>query len=215
MENTNLLLQRHSIRDFTDKEIDIELLKQIIAEAQRAPSYENSQPWKAYIATGETLKNIRKVHAEKVAARQRSYTEVVPPREWKEYPKNNVANYMKETEELIGADGIQDLLAQNAVLFNAPAIVYLTLPKDSSLYSAYDVGAFGYGILLSACHHGLGAVPAYELIRYPDEIRENFDISEEESILMGIAIGYPTPDKPLSTLVMSRNSLDNVLQINK
>ncbi|WHX25129.1 nitroreductase [Virgibacillus halodenitrificans] len=213
MERSNILLQRHSVRDFTDKEINIDLLKQIIFEAQRAPSYENSQPWKAYIATGKTLESIRKVHAEKVANRQKSWTEVTPPLGWKEHPKNNVANYMKETENLIGENGIQDLVAQNAVLFNAPAIIYITMPKDSSHYSAYDIGAFGYGILLSAYHHGLGTVPAYEIIRYPEEIRDHFDISDEESILMGIAIGYPTEGKPLSTLVMSRENLDNILQI--
>lgn len=209
----NLLLQRRSIRDFTDQPVDNTLLKQIIAEAQRAPSYENSQPWKAYIAIGETLQSIRNSHAQKVAAHTRSYTEIAPPREWTAYPKNNVANYMKETETLIGEAGIQDLIAQNAVLFNAPAIIYLTLPKDASQYSAYDLGAFGYGILLSACHHGLGAVPAYEIIRYPDEIRAHFDISDDESIIMGIAVGHPTPNKPLSTLVMSRTHLDDVLQL--
>lgn len=213
MSNTNLLHQRRSIRDFTEQPIDPSLLKQIIADAQRAPSYENSQPWKAYIATGDTLKSIRRIHAEKVVAHTRSYTEIEPPREWTAYPKNNVANYMKETEMLIGDAGIQDLIAQNAVLFNAPAIIYITVPKNATLYSAYDVGAFGYGILLSACHYGLGAVPAYEIVRYPDEIRAHFDIAEDESIMMGIAVGYPTPNKPLSTLVMSRTDLDDVLQL--
>lgn len=213
MDNTNILLRRHSVRDFMDKEIDVDLLKQIIFEAQRAPSYENSQPWKAYIATGKTLESIREVHKQKVKNREKSWTEVTPPLGWQEHPKNNIENYMKETESLIGENGIKDLLSQNAILFNAPAVIYITIPKDSSHYSAYDVGAFSYGILLSAYHHGLGTVPAYEIIRYPGEIRDHFDIPEDESIFMGIAIGYPTEGKPLSTLVMSRDNLDNILQI--
>lgn len=34
MDNTNILLRRHSVRDFMDKEIDVDLLKQIIFDTK-------------------------------------------------------------------------------------------------------------------------------------------------------------------------------------
>lgn len=97
-------------------------------------------------------------------------------------------------------------------LFNAPAIVYLTLPQNSSAYSAYDVGAFGYGILLAAESYGVRGVPAYELVRYPAEIRQAFTIPTEEAIFMGIALGYPK-DNQLNKLQPKRSSLDAILQV--
>ena len=33
------------------------------------------------------------------------------------------------------------------------------------------------------------------MIRYPDEIRAHFDISSDEALLMGIALGYPASSK--------------------
>ena len=58
------------------------------------------------------------------------------------------------------------------------------------MYEAYDAGAFGYGICLSAHEHGLASIPAYEFVRFPQEIREVLDIPENESLLIGIGIGY-------------------------
>ncbi|MDO4538442.1 MAG: nitroreductase family protein [Coriobacteriales bacterium] len=40
----NVMLTRHSARSFLDKPIDNSLICQVIAEAQNAPSWCNSQP---------------------------------------------------------------------------------------------------------------------------------------------------------------------------
>ena len=60
-----LMQERHSCRNFQNKEIPENLIKEIITVAQRAPSWENSQPWNVYIATGEVLEQIRKEYREK------------------------------------------------------------------------------------------------------------------------------------------------------
>ena len=60
-----LMQERHSVRNFQNKEIPENLIKEIISVAQRAPSWENSQPWNVYIATGEVLEQIRKEYREK------------------------------------------------------------------------------------------------------------------------------------------------------
>ena len=41
----SLMNERHSVRNFKKKEIPENLLKEIITTAQRAASWENSQPW--------------------------------------------------------------------------------------------------------------------------------------------------------------------------
>lgn len=45
-----------------DKQIDQETLIEIVKDAQMTPSWANSQPWRVYIATSETLKQIQKAH---------------------------------------------------------------------------------------------------------------------------------------------------------
>jgi len=57
-------------------------------------------------------------------------------------------------------------------LFNAPTIVYLTLPKGAIQYSILDLGALEMSILLSAKSHGVDSLIAYESIKYPDVLRK-------------------------------------------
>ena len=58
-----------SVRDLKAEEVPVEVLKDIISTARRAPSWENSQPWSVYIAAGETLAKIREAWADKYAAK--------------------------------------------------------------------------------------------------------------------------------------------------
>lgn len=44
MQPTDLLTQRHSTRRFTDQPVPLDLLKTIITEAQRSPSWKIPNP---------------------------------------------------------------------------------------------------------------------------------------------------------------------------
>ncbi|MGZ7144595.1 nitroreductase family protein, partial [Streptococcus pyogenes] len=62
MDFQKLVSQRHSTRSFSDKTVDLSLIKTIIEEAQTTASWVNSQPWKVYVATGQTLEKIKEDH---------------------------------------------------------------------------------------------------------------------------------------------------------
>ena len=59
MNFLEVMEKRHSSRDFKKDEISEDTLKEIVKIAGMSPSWENSQPWNVYIATGETLESIR------------------------------------------------------------------------------------------------------------------------------------------------------------
>lgn len=77
---------------------------------------------------------------------------------------------------------------------------------------AYDAGAFGYAVLLAAEDHGVGTIPAYGFVRYPDLIHDHFKIPEDEAIFMGIGLGYPTEDV-INDFKPGRTALDKILTI--
>lgn len=52
MEFSQVVANRHSVRDFTDQSVSQEELVDIVRTAQQAPSWVNSQPWRVYAATG-------------------------------------------------------------------------------------------------------------------------------------------------------------------
>ena len=59
MKFIEVMEKRHSSRDFKKDEVSEDTLREIVKIAGMSPSWENSQPWNVYIATGETLETIR------------------------------------------------------------------------------------------------------------------------------------------------------------
>ena len=65
MEFKDVLYARHSVREFCPDAVPEDTLREIVCEAGRVPSWENSQPWKVYIAYGESLKTIRRIFSDR------------------------------------------------------------------------------------------------------------------------------------------------------
>ena len=48
----------------------------------------------------------------------------------------------------------------------------------------YDLRAFGQTLMLAASNQGLATMPAYEFVKYPDVLRANMPIPDNEIIGM-------------------------------
>lgn len=59
---SEILQRRRLVRHFNECKIPRGTLIEIVKGAQRTPSWANSQPWRVYLATGDTLQNIKKGH---------------------------------------------------------------------------------------------------------------------------------------------------------
>lgn len=223
----SILRTRHSARAFKNEEISEGLIREIIADAQFAPSWCNSQPWKVYVVTGEAAKKMHETHKNNVVNKERAWTDVVPPQfeddSWTKEEWVNMRAFFKAADVSSDpADACEDklgFLEASSWNFHAPAIVYITMPKNATMFSAYDIGAFGYGVTLAAHERGISCIPAYEFVRYPQEIRSVFDIPEDEAIFMGIGMGYAQEDADLNRIhefeVSPRAKTEDILQIIK
>jgi nitroreductase len=58
--------ERRSIRGFTNQPVSKDLLEEIIALTNRAPSSMNTQPWHLHVLTGEPLEDVRKGNTERM-----------------------------------------------------------------------------------------------------------------------------------------------------
>ncbi|MGY0255149.1 nitroreductase family protein [Limosilactobacillus fermentum] len=54
---------------------------------------------------------------------------------------------------------------------NAPAI-FVTIPKQTPDWAILDAGAFMQSLLLAATAKGLGSIPTYNSVRYPQVVRQ-------------------------------------------
>ena len=191
-----LMKERHSVRKFQKKEIPEKTLKEIMSTSLLSPSWCNSQPWNIYIASGKTIEEIRKIWISKNKEKIKGYSDITPGHrtDFSERSQKTMQNFFKDVGELLKDPEIKLFNEANVLMFNAPTVVYLTLNKGHSKFSVLDLGGLGMSIMLAAKSHGVDSMIAYELIKYPDVLRNLCKIPENEDIIIGIALGYKEDD---------------------
>lgn len=212
MEFEQALKNRHSVRQFTDQTVSLDTLRQIIADAQLAPSWVNSQPYHVHLALGAALTRVRQAQAQLEAAGTKGHSDVpvMSRKDWSSAAQQNMAAWTRGLGELASEMG-----PAAAQLYNAQAVLYLTLPKGYSAWSLYDLGAFGNDIVLGASNCGIASMTAYQLVKYPGMLRRQLGIPDDEDIIIGIGLGYRDDSATVNKITSTRMSLDKVLSVHK
>ena len=207
---------RRSIRYFSDQQDPEETLRDNVKDAQWAPSWANAQPWKVYIATGETAAAIRSGHKQLAMTghRGRADMETGHRTDWGMNAAVNMQNWSNDLQRYLGYSDVAQFSMAQAELFDAPALVYITMHKNSPLWSIYDMGAFGQSLMLSAKEHGVDSMPAYEVVKFPQEARKALGIPDDETLVMGFGIGY-ADDRKINGFRSDRVPVDEILTIKR
>jgi len=169
MEFAELLEKRRSVRNFEDKPVPLELIKEIINDAIKAPNAGNMQLWRFIVINNkEWLKKISDANKKGFLADLDSN----PNSPWKGYE----AQFRREDFNMF---------------HSAPAAVYIvgtakmqTIVQDCSLVGAY--------FMLAAADRGLGTCWIAQGAFIEDkEILAELAIPENYRIVAPIIIGYP------------------------
>lgn len=220
LDTKEAILTRHATRLFDPKQkISEETLRKIVRLAQFAPSWVDSQPWKIYIATGDTLKKIKETHRQNVENNKEANPDwpTTHRKDWADFPRNNMAKHNDATAKFWENDALKGITRPELQtrLYDAPAVCYLTVAKNANQWSDYDLGAFGQTLMLAAKGMGIDSMPAYEIVKFPDSIREIMHIPDDEAIAMGIALGYGDMNTMVNDYRAPRVKLDDMLKIEK
>jgi nitroreductase len=214
MDVVEAIRERKSVRAFKPDPISLDMLRKIVEQALRAPSWANTQPWEFAIVTGKQLEEIQKGFLEREA--QEPDPDVARPYEFPEPYLSRIKALAPKNVTLTEEDWKNRQL-ENFRHYGAPAVIYLLVdrsffyqPKGINVWSLYDCGAAVQNIMLLATNYGLGTVPQAQAVVYPDIIRKVVDISESKLIALGIAIGYPDWDNPINQSRTQREPLDKV-----
>ena len=214
MQFQEIIRNRRSIRCFTDQPIPRETLTDIVEEAQRTPSWANSQPWRVRIATGRTLASIKEEHraASEQGVRGRPDFSTMHRESWDKKSRGNMGGWNTHLRSYLGEGHSGDFGEAQQTLFNAAAIIYLSIARDSSLWSVFDLGAFSQSLMFSAVARELGTMSAYETVKYPHIVRKWMEVPEDEAVAMGIAVGYPD-EHMINRFITKREPLESMLTI--
>jgi nitroreductase len=176
MDVTDALNSSYSTRAFKPDPVDKENITRILEAATCAPSWANTQPWEIFVAGGDGLNGLRNTYLENYHTDVPGRSDIPRPQQWP-------PNLQKRMEEL-GAErfktaGIKrdDKAARQAIFeanyrfFGAPVVIYLCMDRSLTPWSIFDIGMLAQNIMLEAQQYGLGSIPAYNLVSYPDLIR--------------------------------------------
>lgn len=213
MEFSTVVQKRKSIRDFDGKPIDPAILRDIVQEAQWAPSWVNSQPWKVYVAIGKTLETIKSEHLARITAGEKGNSDF--PHAAREsfgtYPLKNMQALGEHLGTFLKGD-FSEFSAAQSRLYRCGAAVYITIPKNAPEWAIMDMGGFEQTLMLSATNKGIASIPAYEFVKFPDMIRKHLGIPNDEQLAIGVGLGYAS-DNPMNAYRSVRVSLDDMLVI--
>ncbi len=209
--------ERRSIRGFQKKPVPKELLEEVIALANRAPSSMNTQPWHLHVLTGEPLERVRKGNTERMLGG------VAPSREIEDYAAYEGEHRKRQIEiavQLFEAMGIerhdaerrQDWVMRGFRQFDAPVSVVVCFDRTllNNTIAHFDTGAMTFGLVLAAWSKGLGAVINGQGIMQSPVVREIAKIPEDQVILTCVALGFPDDDFVANAVVSRRRPVENI-----
>lgn len=217
MQLDQAMNERRSIRGFQKKPVPKELLEEVIALANRAPSSMNTQPWHLHVLTGEPLEQVRKGNTERMLGG------VAPSREIEDYAAYEGEHRKRQIEiavQLFEAMGIerhdaerrQDWVMRGFRQFDAPVSVVVCFDRSllDNTIAHFDTGAMTFGLVLAAWSKGLGAVINGQGIMQSPVVREIANIPEDQVILTCVALGYPDDDFIANSVVSRRRPVGNI-----
>ena len=214
MNLKDIIKSRYSVRSFTKKNVDIEIIKEMLQISKCAPSGGNIQPWKVYVVTGNAK--------EKLIERALSnYDNGVQEKiEYEIYPNPLDEEYKKRRSECakdmysalsIEQDDIESRLTQireNFKFFGAPVGMIITIDKAFAVNGWGHVGMFIQNICLSAIDNDMGTCLQESWSIYPETVKDVLNIPDNEVVWCGIALGYPNLEHPINNYRTSRESID-------
>ena len=214
MNLKDIIKSRYSVRSFTNKNVDIEIIKEILHISACAPSGGNIQPWKVYVVTGDAKEKLieRALNNYDNGIQEKIEYDIYPNPLDKEYKKRRSECARDMYKALsIKQDDIELRLSQireNFKFFGAPVGMIVTIDKSFAENGWGHVGMFIQNICLSAVDNDMGTCLQESWSIYPKTVKDVLNIADNEIVWCGIALGYPNKDHPINNYRTSRESIE-------
>lgn len=216
MELTEAILTRRSIRAFEPRPVPRRALQEVMDIALWTPSFANTQSWEFCMVGDEKLEELRHKLVEAASATP----DGTPDLPWPALGESYATRRRQVGVTILSARGIsrEDRDKREAWgllgvgFFDAPQAIIFYAEREFGPWAIFDAGAISLAVELAAHERGLGTVPQAAPARYPDVIRQVLGIPQSKTIILGMAIGYPSPDDPVNRFHREREPLETLVQ---
>ena len=211
MNVSEALAKRKSIRAFSEKKVDKDLIRSLLEKAARSPSGGNVQPWRIYVLCGSTIVDFKNFLATQTEPESPAYPI---------YP-NPLSEPYRSSRFKVGEDMYKLLeipredkqarfaqLMENYNFFGAPAAFFCFVDRQMGPPQWSDLGMFLQSFMLLATEQGLGACAQEAWSMRPKSVSEFVSAPQELMLFCGMAIGYPE-ETAINALTTDRTPLDD------
>ncbi|QLQ24409.1 MAG: nitroreductase [Dechloromonas sp.] len=231
---SEIIRARRSVRDFLPDPIPPDLLDAVLADANWAPSWSNTQPYRIAIASGDLAQRLKGELCERfdlaLEARQGGLVgklkllatrKGLPDGDFAtsfEYPADLQPRRRATGHglyELLGIAG-DDKAARNCQMrrnfefFGAPTVIFVFAHRGLREFSILDAGIFLQTLLLSAQAHGLATCAQGALATWAGPVRDAFAIPEHYRLICGVSIGFAAA-RPINRFNPGRGEVHELL----
>lgn len=207
MELVDAIYKRMSVRQFTDEPVADSVIRKMLADASRAASGGNVQPWRIYVVNGESMTRLREFLKTKPPVDEPEY-EIYPSGLTEPYRTNRfeLGEQMYATLGIAREDkeGRRKQFAHNNDFFGAPAAIFCYVDRQMGSPQWSDLGMFLQNFMLLAVDSGLGTcAQEYWSVRHKS-ITEFVGAPENEMLFCGVALGHVDESAPVNSLKSQR-----------
>jgi len=230
-----LAASRHSVREFLPNPIDVDLLREIVADGLLAPSWSNTRPYRVALATGDSRDRISSALLDRARDISRLRSNSAVERLWarlytrgrlasdtfvpRAYPQDLRVRQVELAKALFGHMGIArtDIVGRemftrrNYEFFGAPAVAFIFARQEMGHYSALDIGHFMMSMMLSAQARGIGSCAQGSLAHWAGPVRAEFKVPEGYDLLCGLSFGYPAKKAAINLYRAPQTTPEDIL----
>lgn len=214
MDALQTIRERRSARAFQPVPIPKETIAEILRLTVNAPSANNLQPWEFVVVMDEEKdrlsRKLLKAYKEKRISCGSGAVKPLPKATRQRGVRTLEA--MKSYVEKTGSSVDSFVNEGSCNFYGAPAAIIICIDDCFSARQLVDVGAAVGYLVLAAQASGLATCPIGLITDYADEIKDLLNIPENKKVVIGVALGYPDRENPMSQFKSSRADLSELVR---
>lgn len=222
MDVSTAVDRRISVRAYTNQQVELELMLDVLEKASRAPSGGNLQPWRVKILHGEKLQDFRELMQQRLSGIPHPDGEtpqyaIYPPKLKEPYRTSR----FESGEEMYALLGISreekpkrlQWFANNFQFFGAPAGLFIFIDRVMGPPQWSDLGMFLQNTMLLFQEHGIDSCAQECWSLYPKTVSDFCNTPAGWMLFCGMALGYRDETHPINQLRTKRLPIEDWLEV--
>lgn len=210
MNVSDAVLNRSSIRSFSDQSVSNKLIENLLYKSARSPSGGNLQPWKIFILNGDAMRSFLTFQQNWTQSETPAYD--IYPSKLKEPYRTSRFELGEQMYELlgIGRDEKDARIAQvmeNFRFFGAPCGIFCFVDRQMGPPQWSDLGMFLQTFMLLAKEAGLDTCAQEAWSIKHDSVSKFVKAEDSDILFCGMAIGYRNNNAIVNSLKSERRPL--------